>query len=415
MFKIICLVKDVQIMEKVLKQLYQEIDKIEEEIIEIRRDLHRHPELSFEEERTPKFIANYLEKLGIEVRRNVGGRGVVGTLKGGMPGKTIALRADFDALPIQDKKDVPYKSTVPGVMHACGHDGHTAALLATAKVLTKYRRNIPGNIVFIHQFAEEKPPGGSRYMIEDGCLEHVDAIFGCHLMSTLPFGNVYYREGYLQAAADVFTIRIKGKGGHGALPHQTVDPIIIGSQIALNVQSITSRKLNPLEELVVSIGSFHAGETFNVIPEFAELKGTVRSFKPDVRDMAETNIKKIARLVAEANDASAEVTYERGYDSLWNHTAETNIVQKAFRNVHGVEEVLETEPIMPGEDFSYYTQQVPGSFFFVGAQMENSSAVFPHHHEKFDFNERAMAIVAKGFCSIIFTYDQQRDVVDHIS
>ncbi|MBK5463532.1 amidohydrolase [Peribacillus sp. TH27] len=391
-------------MEELLKQLHKVIDENEEEMIEIRRDLHRHPELSFQEKRTPEIIADYLEKLGIEVRRNVGGRGVVGTLKGGLPGKTIALRADFDALPIQDEKDVPYKSTVPGVMHACGHDGHTAALLATAKALAKHRENLPGNIVFIHQFAEEVTPGGARPMIEDGCLNGVDAVFGCHLMSTLPLGNVYYREGYIQAAADMFTIKIKGKGGHGAIPHETVDPIIIGSQIAMNLQTITSRSLDPLKELVISIGSFHAGEAFNVIPESAELKGTLRTFDPYVRNMAERSLKKIASSVAEANDAIAEVKYDRGYDSVWNHSEETKIVQESFKKVAGVKGVLETPPIMPGEDFSYYTQQVPGSFFFTGAKVEDASNVFPHHHEKFDFDERAMSITAKGFCSIILSY-----------
>lgn len=184
-----------------------------------------------------------------------------------MPGKTIALRADFDALPIQDEKEVEYKSTVPGVMHACGHDGHTAALMATAKVLAKHKENIPGNVVFIHQFAEEIHPGGAKPMIEDGCLDGVDVIFGCHLLSTLPLGTSIYREGFMTAAADRFTIKIGGRGGHGALPHQTIDPVIIGAQIAMNLQTITSRRLDPLKELVISIGTFHAGEAFNVIPD----------------------------------------------------------------------------------------------------------------------------------------------------
>ncbi|MEK3937264.1 amidohydrolase [Sporosarcina sp. FSL W7-1349] len=394
-------------MKELLKQLHKAIDETKEEMITIRRDLHRHPELSFQEERTPKIIADYLEELGVEVRRNVGGRGVVGILKGGLPGKTIALRADFDALPIQEKTDVPYKSTVPGVMHACGHDGHTAALLATAKALAKNSDSLPGNVVFIHQFAEEVVPGGAKPMIEDGCLNGVDAVFGCHLMSGMPFGNVYYREGYIQAAADTFAIRVKGKGGHGATPHNTVDPIIIGSQIAMNLQTITSRRLDPLKELVVSIGSFHAGEASNVIPDSAELTGTVRSFDPEVRSMAERSLKKIASSVAEANDAIAEISYERGYDSLWNHCEETKIVKESLENVAEVKEVLETPPIMPSEDFSYYTQQVPGSYFFIGAQMENPSDVFPHHHEKFNFDERAMTIAAKGFCSIILSSQQQ--------
>ncbi|GIO04110.1 putative amidohydrolase YhaA [Brevibacillus reuszeri] len=393
-------------MKELLQQLHIAVEEVEAEMIAIRRDLHRHPELSFHEVRTPALIADFLEGLGLEVRRNVGGRGVVGTLKGGKPGKTIALRADFDALPIQDEKEVEYRSTVPGVMHACGHDGHTAALLGTAKVLTKYRDQLPGTVVFIHQFAEELAPGGARPMIEDGCLDGVDVIYGCHLQSTMPFGNVYYREGYIQAAADKFTIIVKGKGGHGAIPHETVDPIIIGAQIAMNLQTIASRKVDPLKQLVVSIGSFHAGDAFNVIPESAVLTGTVRTYDPEVRDMAEQSLIKIATTVAEANDALAEVNYARGYDALYNHPAETRIAKEALTTVDGAN-VVETPPVMPGEDFSYYTQKVPGSFFFTGAQMENPASVHPHHSAKFDFDERAMVVSAKGFCSIIVAYQQK--------
>lgn len=388
-------------MDQLLKDLYAEIDGLFDEMVEIRRDFHRHPELSFQEVRTPKKIAEYLEGLGLEVRRNVGGRGVVGTLVGGKPGKTIALRADFDALPIQDQKDVEYKSTVPGVMHACGHDGHTATLLGTAKALAKFRDQIPGKVVFIHQFAEELAPGGAKPMIEDGCLDGVDVIYGCHLQSMMPFGNIYYRDGYIQAAADKFEIVVRGKGGHGAEPHDSVDPIIIGSHIAINLQSIASRKVDPLKQIVVSIGSFKAGDAFNIIPETATLIGTVRTYDPDIRDLAEESIKKIAENIAKANDAIAEVNYERGYDALFNHSRETEMVKHAFEKVEGVNEVLETPPVMPGEDFSYYTQKVPGAFFFAGARMANEEDVYPHHHEKFDFDERIMPIVAKGFCTLI--------------
>lgn len=394
-------------MKNLLEGLFISIDELEAEMIEIRRDFHRHPELGFQEKRTPEVVANYLENLGLEVRRNVGGRGVVGTLRGGLPGKTVALRADFDALPIQDEKDVEYKSTVPGVMHACGHDGHTAALMATAKVLAKHKESLPGNVVFIHQFAEEIAPGGARPMIEDGCLDGVDAVFGCHLQSTMPLGNVYYRKGFIQAAADKFTIKIIGKGGHGAVPQETIDPIIIGAQIAMNLQTITSRRVDPLKELVVSIGAFHSGNAFNVIPDTAEIVGTVRSYDPEVRNTAERSLIKIATSVAEANDAKAVVDYERGYDAVYNHPEETELVKNALEDVPGVENVLETPPVMPGEDFAYYTQKVPGSFFFTGAQMEKQEDVYPHHHPKFDFDERAMAITAKSFCSIILSYQEQ--------
>ncbi|MCK9909639.1 amidohydrolase, partial [Microbacteriaceae bacterium K1510] len=207
------------------------MEKLYPELVQLRRAMHMHPELSFHEVATPRKVADYLEALGMEVRTGVGGRGVVGLLRGGKPGKTVALRADFDALPIQDAKDVDYKSQVPGVMHACGHDVHTAALLGVAKVLSEVKEEIPGNVVFIHQFAEEVAPGGAKPMIEDGCLDGVDVIYGAHVWSLEPYGTVGVAEGYAMAAADAFEIEIVGKGGHGAQPHLTVDSILVGSQL----------------------------------------------------------------------------------------------------------------------------------------------------------------------------------------
>lgn len=239
-------------------KLFEEIDSLYDEMVEMRRYLHQYPELSFHEVKTAEFIQEQYKLLDIPFQANVGGNGVVATLQGAKPGKTVALRADFDGLPIQDEKDVAYKSLNDGVMHACAHDGHTTTLLAVAKVLKKYQHDLAGSVVFIHQHAEEVAPGGAKPMIKDGVLENVDVVYGTHLWTNTPYGLVQTAPGNFMAAADKFTIMIQGKGGHGGIPHQTKDPIVIGSQLVTNLQQIISRKIDPIETAVLSIGSFHA-------------------------------------------------------------------------------------------------------------------------------------------------------------
>lgn len=390
----------------------KQLDGLYEEMVKIRRHLHMNPELSHQEVATPAFIAERLEEIGVEVRRNVGGRGVVGTIRGGKPGKTIAFRADFDALPIDDQKNVSYKSTVPGVMHACGHDGHTAALLGFAKAMVAIQDELPGTIVLIHQFGEELSPGGARAMIEDGCLDGVDAVYGAHLQSKMDYGRVYLRDGFLQASEDAIKIIVHGSGTHGAEPHQGIDPILVASHIIVAIQSIVSRNANPLKELVVSIGKFHAGDADNVISSKAVLEGTIRVFDPELRILAGQRLRTIVENIAIAMGATAELIVETGYDSLWNHPAETDIVRAAARDVLGDENVVEIDPVMPVEDFTYYTQVKPGAYFFVGAKMENDSLVYPHHHENFDFNENAMLVTAKVFAAIYF--EAQKSGADSI-
>lgn len=382
-------------------KLHEALEEIYPKMVDIRRDLHQNPELSFEEVRTPQMIADYLTDLGIEVRTEVGGRGVVGTLRGGKEGKTVALRADFDALPIQDEKDVPYKSTVPGTMHACGHDGHTATLLGVATVLAKHREELEGNVVFIHQFAEEVPPGGAKPMVEDGCLDGVDVIFGAHLSSITALGKIGYREGYKSAAADAFEITIYGKGGHGASPHQTVDPVVTASQLVVNLQQVVSRNVDPLKSAVLTVGSIHAGKAGNVIPDTATINGTIRSYDPEVRDLLEEKLKHIANLTCELTGATCDINYSRGYDALWNHPEETRYLRDVAKEVVGEENVIEVPPGMGAEDFTYYIQKVPGTFFDVGAKLSDDSLVFPHHHPRFDFDEKAMLIAAKVFVSAV--------------
>jgi amidohydrolase len=386
-----------------MEQLFKRLAEYNSEMIEIRRHLHQNPELSFEEVETPRFIADYHTKLGLEVRTGVGGRGVVAKLKGGKPGRTVALRADFDALPIQEENDLPFKSKVPGVMHACGHDGHTATLLVLAKVLTEMKAELDGNIVFIHQHAEELAPGGAIAMIEDGCLDGVDVIYGTHLWATMATGTVGYRTGPVMAAADSFTIKIQGKGGHGAQPHKTKDSIVIGSQLVTNLQQIISRRVNPLEAAVVSIGAFEAKNAFNVIADTAQLTGTVRTFKDEVRAAIEQEIDRVAKGTCLAADATYEYIYKRGYPPVVNHKEDTEFIVNAAKNVPGVK-LEEIEPEMGGEDFAYYLQRVQGTFFFTGAEDSTWDETYPHHHPKFKINEDALLVAANVLGAATLTY-----------
>lgn len=338
-----------------LEKWVQELKDGEQELIAWRRHLHQHPELSFEETNTSAFIADQLRSFGIEVRTNVGGNGVLGFLEGGQPGRTIAFRADFDALPIQDEKEVPYKSTVPGVMHACGHDGHTAALLGVARVLSHNREALKGKLVFIFQHAEEKPPGGAKFMIEDGCLEGVEAVYGIHLASEIPFGKIGLKSGPAMAAVDAFTIQINGKGGHGARPHQTVDSIVIGSQIVNGLQQVVSRRVDPIESAVLTIGVFQAGTAFNVIADKAKIEGTVRTFNKEVRKEVENEIRSIVKGLTEAYHAGYEMDYLNGYPSLVNAEVETERVRELIGRLYGADAFLDLKPVMGAEDFGATT------------------------------------------------------------
>ncbi|MBH0165165.1 amidohydrolase [Fictibacillus sp. 7GRE50] len=398
-----------------MEQLFSRLANYQDEMVEIRRHLHQNPELSFEEVETPAFIASYHEKLGLDVRTGVGGRGVVATLKGGKPGKTVALRADFDALPIQEENESPYKSKVPGVMHACGHDGHTASLLVLAKVLAELKNEVEGTIVFIHQHAEELAPGGAIAMIEDGCLDGVDVIYGTHLWATMPTGTIGYRTGPVMAAADSFTIKVQGKGGHGAQPHKTRDSIVIGAQLVSNLQQIVSRRVNPLDAAVVSVGAFEAKNAFNVIADTAKLTGTVRTFKEDVRVAIEQEIDRIAKGTCIASDASYEYVFKRGYPAVVNHKGDTEFIVDVARKVPGVMELEEIEPQMGGEDYSYYLERVPGTFFFTGALDEAWEEVYPHHHPKFKINEDALLIAANLLGAATLTYLKQKALTKVLS
>ncbi|WP_407271634.1 M20 family metallopeptidase [Radiobacillus sp. PE A8.2] len=382
-------------------KLIDSIDNYYDEMVSIRRYLHQYPEVSFKEEKTAKYIADTYEKLGIPYQTNVGGNGVVATLTGGKPGKKIAFRADFDALPIQEENDVPYKSKIAGVMHACGHDGHTATLLTFAKAMKQQQEKLPGTIVFVHQHAEEYSPGGAKPLIETGILDDVDAVYGTHLWSNTPFGTVQTASNEFMAGADRFTITIQGKGGHGAMPHQTKDAIVIASQVVSNLQQIVSRRIDPLHTAVVTVGTFHAGNTFNIIADSATITGTVRTFDKQLQEQIIKEIEQITKGTCISFDATYDYNYEKGYPPVVNHPNEAAIVLQAADQVDGqtVEEVV---PSMTGEDFSYYLLEKPGAFFFTGAQKEDH--FYPHHHPKFDIDERAMALAAKTFIKIYQSY-----------
>ncbi|MGD6801498.1 amidohydrolase [Rossellomorea vietnamensis] len=387
-----------------LNRLYERLESDWEEMIEIRRYLHQHPEVSFKEKKTAQYIVDFYRNLDIEVTEGVGGNGVVARIQGEKPGKTIALRADFDALPIQDEKEVPYRSKVDGVMHACGHDGHTATLLVLARAMNEIKAELPGSYVFIHQHAEEYAPGGAKPMVEAGCLEGVDAVFGTHLWASEPVGKIQYRTGPIMAAADRFEITIQGAGGHGAQPHKTKDSIVIASQLVGTLQQIVSRRVNPIEPAVVTIGSFIAENAFNVIADTAKLVGTVRTFSEETRDFIISEMERIIKGACFSADCSYTFNYDKGYPAVVNHKEETEHLIDVAEGVKGVSKVEECEMQMGGEDFAYYLQEVPGTFFFTGAKPEGVDIPYPHHHPKFDFNEKAMLTAACVLASAAVTY-----------
>ncbi len=384
--------------------LSSKLEQYFEEMVSIRRHLHRNPELSFQERETVQFIQTYYKNLNIPVRTGVGNGGVVATIEGKQPGRTVALRADFDALPIQDEKQVPYRSSVKGVMHACGHDGHTALLLVLAKALKEMENELIGNYVFIHQHAEELAPGGAKPMIEDGCLEGVDVIFGTHLWAPYPTGEIYCSPGPITAAADRFQIIIKGKGGHGAEPHTTKDALLIGTEIVSLLQTITSRKINPMNPAVVSVGQFKAGNAFNIIPSEAYLEGTVRTFSTELQEFIIEEMERIVKGTCTVHDCDFEFRYFKGYPPTVNHEKETDYILSKAEEVVGFQHVHPLNPLMIRDDFTHFLEAVRGAVFLTGAAPSNTDHPYPHHHPMFDFNEEAMLIAAKtlGYAAIGF-------------
>lgn len=380
--------------------IQEKINQFYPKVVEWRRYFHQHPELSYKEQKTSERIADFLESLDLQVKKNVAGFGVTGLLIGEQPGPTIALRADMDALPIQDKKQCEYRSQVPGVMHACGHDGHMSILMGTAAILSQMKKRIKGNILFLFQPAEEVPPGGAKKMVEAGVLEGVDAIYGIHLWTPLPLGTIGIAKELVMGNSDQFQVEIYGKGGHGGLPHQAVDSIVIASQIVCQLQSIVSRQIDPIESGVITVGQIEGGRAFNVVAERARLIGTTRSFDPQVREYLLERIEQVVKSVCQAYGASYKYDVLYGYPAVINDPKKAERVwQIAKKHLKGIE-VQTMKPMMTGEDFAYYLQEKPGVFCYVGAGNAEREMDYPHHHPRFDFDEAAMKTAMELFIQI---------------
>lgn len=369
--------------------------------------MHQYPELSFHEVNTARWIAEQLKVIGCEVKEEIGGHGLVVDIVGGKPGPVVALRADIDALPIQDEKSCEYSSTVPGVMHACGHDGHTAGLLAVAAYYEQNKDQLEGVRRLLFQPAEETTPGGAIRMIEAGALEGAHVIYGVHLWTPLPYGQISTKPGPFMAATDEFTIHIIGRGGHGGMPQDTVDTVLVGSAFVQAVQSIVSRSVNPLHSAVVTIGAFQAGTANNVIAEKCQLKGTIRSFDPDTRKRIYRRLEDILEHVCRMYGASWELDLRVGYPAVVNDDREAGRCLEAAADIVGADSVVTADALMVAEDFSYYLDRIPGCFTFVGAGNPACGAAYPHHHPKFDLDERAMVHAAQFLIHSAESYTAQ--------
>jgi amidohydrolase len=386
-----------------------DVDEILPGVIADRRHLHENPELGFQEFKTAEFVRQRLESLGVEdIQTGIAVTGVTGVIRGtgDGPGRNVLVRADMDALPILEENDVEYKSQTEGVMHACGHDAHTAILLGLARVLTDRKDQFSGSVKLCFQPAEELPPGGGKAMVEAGVLNDppIEAVFGLHMAADTPVGQVLVGSGPQMAAADGFEIRIQGKGGHAAYPSENIDPVVIGAQIVVALQSLVSRETDPMDNAVLSTCVFQAGDAFNVIPDTALLKGTVRTFLPGTRDMMEKRIGEVASGIATAMNGSAEVIYTRGYPATVNDEAMTELARQAATEVVGAENVIEGKPKMGAEDFSYFLEQKPGSYFFVGHKNVERGIVWGHHHPKFDVDEEALGVGLATMATSVLTY-----------
>jgi len=372
--------------------LQDEIDALMPQVVRWRRHLHMHPEVAFEEVRTSQTIFDVLSAIeGLVVSRPTR-TSVLAELRGQLTGPTIAVRADIDALPILEQNDVPYRSTVEGLMHACGHDGHTAIVLGLATLLARHRRSLPGTVRFIFQHAEEVSPGGAEELVQHGAMDGVEQVIGLHLWSPLPTGRIGLISGPAMAAPDTFQCTIMGRGGHAAAPHETVDPIAIGAQVVSALQQVVSRAVDPLDPVVLSVTQFIAGTAFNVIPESAYLAGTVRTFDAALRAAIPARMEQVIAGITSGFGARYEFSYELGYRPVVNDPALTARLASVVEDTFGVDTLVDMRPSMGGEDFSAYQQRAPGVFAFVGARNESEGIMYPHHHPRFQIDEASLAI-----------------------
>ena len=382
-----------------LSEIRLEIRALQSQLVEWRRHLHQQPEIGFQERLTANFVAHKLKQWGIDYQTGIAQTGILATIKSDNPGAVLAIRADMDALPIQEENDVPYRSQHDGVMHACGHDGHTAIALGTAYYLSTHRQDFSGTVKIIFQPAEEGP-GGAKPMIEAGVLKNpdVEAIIGLHLWNNLPLGAIGVRSGALMAAVECFRCTILGRGGHGAMPDQTIDSVVVSAQIINALQTIVARNINPLDSAVVTVGELHAGTALNVIADTARMSGTVRYFNPALEDYIGKRIEEIIAGICQSYGATYDLDYWQLYPPVINDAQIAQLVSSVASEVvetpAGVVPECQT---MGGEDMSFFLQKVPGCYFFLGSANPAKDLAYPHHHPHFDFDEAALGMGVEIF------------------
>lgn len=381
-----------------MADIHQLVSEHKELILSTRRDLHRIPETAYTEKKTSAYVADYLSEEGLDVQTEIAQYGVVGLLDTGKPGPTLMLRADMDALPLREDTGLAFASEHEGVMHACGHDSHMTMVLGAATVFNKIKSDLKGTIKFLFQPAEEGP-GGAKPMIEAGVMDNpkVDYSIGCHVWPQIPEGTIGVRSGPFLAAMDRFDIKIFGRGGHGAMPHLCVDALEVGTQVVNALQRIVSRHMDPLQPTVVTVGTFHAGTAFNIIPGQAELSGTTRTFDLDFWKSSKERVEKVIRGVCESMGADFELSYAFAYPPTINDEFMTDVVSRCAAKVVGQENVLVPEKTMGGEDFSFYAQNSKGCFFALGVGREGAA---PVHNPKFDFKEDLMLLGVETYCRV---------------
>lgn len=386
------------------EKLMELLDERNDEIIQIRRYLHEHPELSFKEEKTAEYIADFYKGKDVDIQTKVGnGYGIIVTIVGGKPGKTIGLRADFDALPIVEETPVPFKSKNEGVMHACGHDGHTAYLLVLADCLIQLKSELSGTVKIIHQHAEEVPPGGAKSIVQSGLLDDLDEVYGIHLLPIGPAGLVGYNKGYVFNGRAYMKLKIQGRGGHGSSPHLANDAIVAGAHFVTAVQTIISRRLSPFDIGVITIGSFDGAGTFNVIKDSVELEGDIRYMTIETKETIEREVKRLVKGLEAEFDVSCELTYTPDYPPLYNNPELTEKVAEALKNanVKEIREVKEVPPMSPSEDFAYYAEKFPACFFYIACTPKGIENPYFNHHPKFDIDEDALLVAAKAVGQVV--------------
>ena len=385
----------------------KEARKIEPEIIKTRRDIHERPELAYKEKATARLVADRLRTLGLEVRTGIGGTGVLGTLKGGREGRVVGLRADMDALPIEELAEVDFRSKEKGVMHACGHDTHVAMLLGAATLLAKHKSEVAGTVKFFFQPAEEHGGmGGAKPMIEDGVMEdpRVDYVFGLHIDGDLESGVLAFRGGPAMAAPDTFVIKITGRGGHGAYPHNTIDPIYIAAQLLIALQGVSGRMIDPVQPIVISVGSIHSGTKENIIPDQAILHGTIRTVDEATRKRAKAKVTEVAKGVSRAFGAKAEVEFEKdAYPVLVNDEEVTEKAKKILGKLPGAK-VKRKELQLGGEDFSRFLHEAPGTFYFLGTKNPAKGCIYPNHSPRFKVDEEVLKLGSASLAQLAMEF-----------